>query len=866
MAAPKSLLFIYPISEPLKSLMAVIDEIKEEENIEVFEIDDIGEVGQLVANLGQCLLLFSNAKKCARTLQGSKKYITKTKSKVLLLAQKEIPRNTLNKFVKIGLTECMVEPVMPKTLLYKVKLYLKSFIIESEEEDEDGNKVSSNVENSEDDNLYASKLKDDNNLFDEETEAKKRKRFFEAELAKNAQGKGSKADNINSNMQGKLAQTNDSDDKDASLKSQLQQQMLDELDQSVSKKAKDFDLFGDFESDDEFAEMAEEEKGFDKQKLMDLILEDAIDDTNNDNQLDDATDADLPKSKKKADLKMEDADPLFDNLLNEDESENDNNQSKKKAALLLEEADAEKLKKEDESKESEFNNKLKNDDETDQAATKDYHASDETAAGDINDKTSNEELAEPLKDHSLSIDDGNGQDLSGKMKAEDDLDTSAMKGKLSKQEDLPEMDDFLNKKEESDFAINDKLPDEVPAEELDDDAILAEDLPQGLINDLTEDDLQAEDTTPDYQEETEPLKKKKDYTFAEEDPLQGKQDDNLQLEDQENLNQTDNELSEEIEKNKNKDLEYATQDPLKNKTKQVQAEEDDAKNKRKDEMQDKEQDSRDINLEANLDQQNWDNLIDHYETVDYKKKEKQDDQSINYKNILNEFNDISIDRSSDVNKSARSQLKLVEVAEHNHQGKPEDLIDSNENNNEVFDINVNGIDTVINIMSLYINHATEDKILNTIIKNLKKIQNPTISFYMYNSESKSFQEKYYSKRLDDSHLSNELWKEKEKNEIKQWLNTRIPTWSDEKFINDENQFIFPYFEASTQLGFTVLHWNENIAIELAQRIEIILESARGLFLQNYHFAKNGAEYYIKEAPVKKEKSTFFKSFLQKLMG
>lgn len=114
------------MSEPLQKLKEVLDGIATDENIEISIIDDLKELMQFVGSSGQCLIAFSNAKKCATFLQENRFVIAKTHSKVILLTPKEIPAKTLIKFTKIGLTESILENSPPKTLLYKVKLLLRS--------------------------------------------------------------------------------------------------------------------------------------------------------------------------------------------------------------------------------------------------------------------------------------------------------------------------------------------------------------------------------------------------------------------------------------------------------------------------------------------------------------------------------------------------------------------------------------------------------------------------------------------------------------------------------------------------------------------------------------------------------------------
>jgi hypothetical protein len=122
----KQLIIIPPMSEALKKLNEVLESVSTEENIEINIIDDLKELGQFLATTGQCLILASNAKKCATFLQDNKTMLAKFHCKTILFTPKEIPAKTLIKFTKVGLTESILESLPPKTFLYKVKLLLRS--------------------------------------------------------------------------------------------------------------------------------------------------------------------------------------------------------------------------------------------------------------------------------------------------------------------------------------------------------------------------------------------------------------------------------------------------------------------------------------------------------------------------------------------------------------------------------------------------------------------------------------------------------------------------------------------------------------------------------------------------------------------
>ncbi len=131
----KPLIFLEPLSQTLKKLKEVLEENAEGEGIEIFDVETVEEAAQLIPTIGQAVILTASPKVCAMTLQTNRKFIKKLQTKTLLLTPKAIPRKTLDKFMKVGLTECIVEPVNPKTLLYKVRLQLRSISTEKPEDD-----------------------------------------------------------------------------------------------------------------------------------------------------------------------------------------------------------------------------------------------------------------------------------------------------------------------------------------------------------------------------------------------------------------------------------------------------------------------------------------------------------------------------------------------------------------------------------------------------------------------------------------------------------------------------------------------------------------------------------------------------------
>lgn len=133
MEGSKPLIFIKPYTKTLEKLVEVLRESSEDQGTEIYEIEDLQEAIQLLPQIGQSLVIAAHPRKTAMLLQACKAHIKKLQSKVLLISPKPIPRRTIDKFMKVGLTECIVEPIVPKTLQYKVNLLIRSIVIKKEE-------------------------------------------------------------------------------------------------------------------------------------------------------------------------------------------------------------------------------------------------------------------------------------------------------------------------------------------------------------------------------------------------------------------------------------------------------------------------------------------------------------------------------------------------------------------------------------------------------------------------------------------------------------------------------------------------------------------------------------------------------------
>ena len=137
----KPFIFIHPLSDALQKLLDEYKEKASAESLEIFELENVAEVTQVLPTLGQSLTITSSPKKCAQILQTCKNNIKRNNLKIILLSPKQLPWKVQQKLTKIGLTECAVEPIPQRTLSYKVNLHLRAIKTRSEEEEAEMNKT-----------------------------------------------------------------------------------------------------------------------------------------------------------------------------------------------------------------------------------------------------------------------------------------------------------------------------------------------------------------------------------------------------------------------------------------------------------------------------------------------------------------------------------------------------------------------------------------------------------------------------------------------------------------------------------------------------------------------------------------------------
>lgn len=931
MSAKKPLIFIAPLSESLQKLKEVIEEVAEDEKIEIFEVEDASEVAQLIPTVGQSLSIFGNPKKCAMVLQPNRKVIQKLNSKVILLSKKSMPRKTLDKFSKIGLTECIVEPVAPKTLLYKVRLLLRSIVVAKDEEDEEvdtsfGASDSTMEDSSEKQRLEKGVLAEDEEAIDYNMKGKTGDGLdLSADDEEEDKERNYEEDAIQKEWKGSVNDTDLSMEEEEEKKKKEQEESENYIDSYLrGKKNSNSDnlIEEDYTSKKKSHHDEEEEEEYSKNQELSLDLE-----------ADDEEDG-----KPKHEHELESDDKYYKGKVAGDDLDLDAEEEKKKRAEeeLYEEDEAPRdkdglldmeLDDEDESKKKD----LEVEDEEEDIYSREKEAGLELDADDEdgNGKNSDDEDEDDEEDHN-----GNGLDTGLDLEAEDEDRQREKNDELELEEERAKKEYEKLEEEEQDSHMRGKVAQVIEMVEEED------------VDARNRHELEADE---DDEDQTEEDGTSLDLDADEDDHSNGN-GDNLELEEGDETNGKDGDNGLELDHDvddyhddKKTDLELVDdegglddssngeEDDSEREHDSAASldleldEENEAAAKKNDEEEDGDYERRstgaDLELEEDLERkkhsahtehidtkmdsrkgvdhqdQDWDILgkKDKSENFDEEGKKKSDiqisfkeavdlgEQTIDYRKLQNEFDAITINRVGGKRKRTGPKYYSDDMTDEEYlkgvYGEDyEDALDDiagniknrkdKESKTQVFHPTPQGLDEAVKVMNLYHNKSLKKEDIFAFIANslLDRFNGHTFFFTM-NPETSEFINSYSllsnTEGVDQELL--EKWPALKEENYNEWLEMNLPKWQDEKMITEDNVFFYPIYEGANKLGFAVVMFNKLIEKEQAKSIEIILETVRGIVLDEFHKAGKTEKYDVdltkKDGEEKKE--GFFKSIFGK---
>ncbi len=882
----KALVIIPPYSEPLKKLGEILSTPEEAESIDIYVLEDLKEAGQLIPTLGQCLIVIANAKKCALFLQENRWAISKNHSKVILMTPKEIPQKTLMKFLKIGLTEVILETLPPKSLLYKIKLLLRSVKGQESKKEENIN-VKSMLDMSQQKNDDEQQRVEKGIIADTEVSApsedKEKKMIIEEDTDSfdylKAKKKNQQEDNvIDTHWKSKRNDTQISlEDGEEIEKKKSSAEEISTYYKNERKANLDLDFIAD-ENMSGKASGTEDESTFSIEKLKqamltEIELEDSLKDKKKNNSLEEDDEDIYHREQKETEINLEKEDTKKSDTF-EDESDNERKRKNEDVTELS-------LEKEEKAKSDENLNlidnylkgKINNDKsimEVDEEEFVDKKIN-EINEDDKDDSTQNnlsldenEESemshASNLKEEINNTDQENEKGFQREESAEDGF----MRGKISKNTDLnlqEEKKDSKTQQEESnnkerenshknslddlDDSLNDinkKTKTNEADEEIDNSDKNAEvdltdesdDLRKKLQNELDlELEMSSDDDTPENQDQN----KKNGVNKLQRLTVDDENENNNKLE---KLNE-DDARSQNLKKLANTQLEFEKEHDLDSTNASV-------------EHLDKYMRSRSLKSED----QDWNIGTKKKDTAIALQKGKKDDVNLN---LLPDFKDAG-EQTIDYRK-LKEEFELlkdganlppdeIEKIRKMIRGESED----SEDLYQVFSPSPNGVDFLVEIaIDLYDTSIKPRDIFEKIAKKIHE-QKGFATFLQY-SKPTEIKEIYSVFQITENGFisdetrnafseikkENDLFKTQatyslanwkcteilDKNN-RPWEDTELPTWAQNELQNKKVEYIYPMFDGLDRMGHIYIWFPDGIVANEARNIDIIIEASRPLFL------------------------------------
>ncbi len=892
----KQLIVIPPMSEALKKLYQVLEGISGDENVEISMIDDLKELSQFVASTGQCLILASNAKKCATFLQDNKAMLAKNHCKTILFTPKEIPSKTLIKFTKIGLTESILESSPPKTFLYKIKLQLRS--IKSINPLDDSEKMIKSLENNKplqseitDFEIKEKSLTEDSII--ENTRTKK-KSFEESidyldPLKENDRLEEENIDTMWKTNRKKTIDLNITEEKNATLESdnanidmyyRSKKNKLDsmlEFDEEEPNQAKEshlIDLENSSAKKSTYADVIDE--GYMKEKKLNQTQS-----TFEEDQKKAIAEIDLIIAPKKNKNIFEDLDSELDINLNRRRQERTDNEGAKTKDKMLEDlggylkgkiAHHSEILEENEKKK---NDNYDNSDIDEQSAQMKIDLDLSTKAQQKAKENLEEELLNDSHDGVVDKLDNNMFGDSGTVDIIRTRMNGALKDSKSDQEEQLTSD---HKREK--ISLNEEFSKK--HKDLNKDNSLDQDLEADHLVDLAEAD----------EEELELKNSKKESLSNKDDNLR----DLLASDDTEEENQQkQNSIDLQLEKASNSHDPGADEDlasSLRSRKSSVIQPKKQA-NQIHDGLVDK-IDSFYRGGDSSKKEQNWDNLIDKKNAIESTEgskrsgmrllsaeKQQYDETTIDYRKLKAEFEQMSSGANEIENNDG-----LLKTDTHY-------LRNEDNGSFKVLEINPLCLDFSINVVSSILNVEFKPKNIFTMISNeLLDNYNGYSVFYNYNISDKNFSEVFNSfNEIQNTKITLEkkIWWNEFKsntplfehfhkltmttwrcpeivknNEI--WEDVELPSWAQQELINKHLELIFPYFDGLDRMGLAITIFPEGLDPKTVNDLLTSLEMARTLFLDTIVRAKSmqkKEDNSSTDNPDKKLVSSFFNGLFGK---
>lgn len=904
----KPLILVPPMSEPMKKLKEVLEGIAAEENIDIFSVEDQKEFGQLVGSGGQALVIMSNAKLCATLLQEYRSIIAKNHTKVILLTPKEIPAKTLVKFTKIGLTESILENSPPKTLLYKVKLLLRSIkVVQKEETNQQLIKSMLDLGHR---TKMAEEILNEKNADNEEGNQNQNSNNNKKNFSNDDEG----GLDYLSNLTGKKKQSEDviethwktKKEKEFDLdldntKSEEDKNAINDIDMYYRgrKKIEETEIDIDREHSNQKHKDSEEEEVDDhlslkrkKETINEIEIskkederneaDEEIENPNYNQGTGEEIQLNLEKSKRHEAL--------------DEETDEDLNDIQNK---LLKEIEIEKEKKnrtqDEEEANAHYKGKITNQDELElESDDGDKNTNDSTEIElerekkkeAINDESDDSEINRDDKINELALEKQNSEEdnenemidnyLRGKIDNAKTIELNIEETeKQASKETVIELDSNSNQEHSSaDVEIevaeknNQNLTDKTDLED-------GELRQEKLLSEVTTEEMRQEQMVRTDDLEDLEQKENKSEESNEKEHRQEKMmtlDDDNELNDvRKNENENEDDLNRKAARNKGLDLEAGDPNNVhEGKTEHITTYYKTGENKSKDQ-------------DWNLPQNKKDTIISLKKTksedinIEALKRTNSGEITIDYRKLKEEFEQLS-----------RGELaENSEFSSGNYQGSNGQKII--EDQYKVFEVNPGGFEFAIEIINLlYSPDLKNVDIYRIVAEQLLKEHKAYITTYQYVLKDKSYTESFntyldFSKDISDE-IKNEF------NEIKEskenlalfasfsmptylcrsipdngsfWRDIELPQWADKELFDKKMELIYPFFDGVDRMGYAHIYFPNGINPKNDKSIQVTIEMLRTVFLDTIQRSKANEDKIEEKTEAKNNVLDIFSGFFGK---
>ena len=863
----KPIIFFEPIYEKLQNLKAIYEEENNdpefESEIEVFSVSDDLEALQILETLAPALWITSSPKKCIIFAAKNKKKFKKTKSKMALLSATALPAKASKKIQQLAIN-LLLEPIVPKTLKYKLNLLVRSLPQRKSSEDENIQTLEKNEEAPKKaKEMRLEKLMADDDLVGQLENQITNDDSQEVDLLDTqAATSSSLSFNFDSDPSEDSKDLNLVDLDDDSSKNGFDDVQIDIYDSGSKKKKLDVE-----------EETLEDLYSFEKKKKSTFDLdEDPLDKKRSDLLIDDLED----ESKKNIDLDLiesfddnqKNIDLLFDEHLDEKDKKNassplleDEEQSKKNSLDLIfdDDLDSTKEKKqltleeEDEKNKERIDLDLIDDESLDKKKTSlDFLEEDDEKKKKLDEldifedetekKKTDLDIEEIEEDLDLTKDLESLEDEQAKNKkgGELDFDLDEEQEDLRSLEDLGDEDE--KNKEKIDLLFDEDLEEE-KASDLDE---IEEDPYQKKKKDLILEDHDLgdeKDKALDLLEEDLSQKNDRDLKVDDdESDLYGK-DINLVVDDDLDDSDAQKKKKKEIELDLKKKTNLEVLDDFEGKKKtHLDVEDVDLSEEKKDPLPEdwdimdknnilqaegwnKEQIDAVINQ---MEKNNWQDRNENYQDFYQKLKDKAQPYDEEKEKKHDDF--LFSQLSEEKKKGKKQESKEEAKEEKTPLPEEENLYDKD----KIFKPDTRGLEFSIKLVPYLRNpEKKQQDFFEFIANHLYKELGGRSRFLKFSDGS--FQDLYIADlSLEGLAQTSNSWAETKSANSSTWKEVNVPNWSDETWQAEEQVFLFPYFEGVNLLGMGHVEIPKKVNEQDARFVEVLMENARTIYLEDFN--------------------------------